>query len=154
MTGSCEDLELGGDHCYEDRCWLGELLNEKRKNATEWEEQIHACVDYFCDNDKGPYKVSVCQGTSNERRMCINDGCLPIGSQTRVEIDVDGFFVDNVNYDDLKNDIEKITGIKNVEIGFELHDDASVIRVVVLVDDVETGEAISNSINDAKTKCN
>lgn len=147
-TDSCADLHLDGDHCYEETCWLGEVVTQKRKNATEYEERLHACVDFLCDNDVGPVTKSTCSGTEQQRYMCANDGCLPFGEETRVEIVVEaGVFAGDVNMSSLHLQVETLTGVEGIEIGLELSDDAYVLQVIVLVDDEEAATNVAEAVN-------
>ena len=135
-TSSCTNLHLDGDHCYEESCLNGNVVIQKRKNATEYEEQLHACVDYICDKNIGPVTKSMCLSSKEQRYMCINDGCLAFGTETRVEIDIeDGVFVGDVDLDKLDADVKQLTGIDNCKIGVELTDDGYIIQIVILIDD-------------------
>jgi len=148
-TDSCEDLHFYADHCYEETCLLGDVIEIKRKNATEYEEQQHACVDYACDIDVGPVAWSMCNSTETQRFMCSNGGCLRFGtSDVRVEIDVqDGVFAGDVNLVSLYDDLESLTNEHVLDVGIELRDDAYVIHVVVIVDDENSGTIVVNAVN-------
>jgi len=149
ITDSCEDFHLDENHCYEETCWFGDPLMKKRKNATEWDERLHACVDFVCNNDVGPLAWSMCNSTEKQRRMCANDGCLPFDSQTRVEIDInDGYFAGDVNMSKLHVTMKSYSGNDKVEVGLELNDRAYVVRVIVLVDDDKTGQNIIKAVED------
>jgi len=148
MTDSCSDIHLSGDHCYEDTCLNGKLVVQKRQNATEYEEQLHACVDFICDNNIGATARSMCSSTKQQRYMCMNDGCLAFGTETRVEIDVGSdLFAGDVDMQQLDSEVSSLTDDENVmKVGLELSDNAYVVQIIVLVEDEYIAEKIVEAV--------
>jgi len=146
-TDSCESLHFEGDHCYEDGCYKGDLVSLKRKNASAWENQVHACVEYLCDNELGPMIEVVCKNTKDKRYVCMNDGCLVMPGGYRVEIDINTQYIDEFKIDTLDEQIEKLTGENNIQVGVQSVDEPYVIRVVVLVEDENSGNTIVKAVN-------
>jgi len=146
-TDSCEALTLDGNHCYEESCYRGEVVQQKRANATEYEEKLHACVDYICDINLGPVTRSMCNSTLQQRRICQNDGCLAFGSEIRVEVSVEsGIFAGDVDLDQLNIQVASLTGVQNFNVGIELDSQAFVVRVVVIVQQNEDADAVYDAV--------
>ena len=85
---------------------------------------------------------------SNE--LCGDDQCitkeeLPL----YVEIEVEGINVTDLNMTEVKTTISDLTEIEEdkLRIQFDINDNDEIIRIIVIVDDEETAEKISISIN-------
>jgi len=77
-SGVCEyDKNEGWEpdnHCYEVICENNEWKSRKKKNATEWENQIsNECIQYKCDNETGANSLSLCDEQS---QICVNNQCV------------------------------------------------------------------------------
>ena len=66
-----------------------------------------------------------------------------------VEIEVDEINVTNLNMTEIQDTISELTGIETdkIRIRFDTNDNNEIVRIIVIVDDEETAEKISTSIN-------
>jgi len=149
LSDTCEDIHLKSDHCYTEYCYIGEIHTKKRDNATEYEERLHACVDYICDRELGPVTRSMCNTTKQQRFMCTNGGCLAFGSEVRVEVDIEnGFFAGDVNMSELRVGVKELSHSDSIEVGLELDDDGYVIRVIVICEEESDAQVLAVAVND------
>ena len=65
----------------------GEIIQEQRNNASEWESKTNGCVEYWCDNSSGFVNRSKCISTNTTISTCINDECVneTICDETKLE---------------------------------------------------------------------
>jgi len=147
-TDSCENLNLYSDHCYEETCWNGTVVNGKRSNATEWEFHSNGCADYQCHRQLGPIQWRMCNNTKQHKFMCMNDGCLLRDQMFSVEISFKGVKEYELNRTEVKAQIEALTGLEIEDVGVELGEDAYVLNVIVIVDDENTGNIIVDAVVD------
>jgi len=157
LAASCEDLHFSADRCHEDTCENGKQISGKRKNATKWEELnlMTACAEFQCHDELGPIQWSVCNCTETERYMCTNDGCMLEDFDLYVEIVVQGLQASDMNLTRVTSEIKELTKVNVREVGYELGDNAFVVRIIVLIDDEDDGAVITESVNnlDKKEKC-
>ena len=65
----CKQFNLF-NHCYIATAQNdGELIQQKRKNATLFENRTNGCVKYQCNNEVGPISWSLCNSTDIVTRM-------------------------------------------------------------------------------------
>ena len=121
---------------------------EKRENATIWESKTTGCYEFQCHNDSGPIIWKQCNKTDE---ICEIDKCVVLKEETMyyVEIEVDGIDVTDVNISEIQTTISDLTGIEanKLEIRVDTNYNNEVIRIIVIVDDKETAEIISKSVN-------
>jgi len=150
MTDDCDNLDLHGDFCFEEVCFYGEkeILPEKTKNAIDWESLSNACVEFECTFGFGPNVTTMCLTTEKMRRMCVNDGCLPVDNwESRVEIEITKTRADYVILANISDELQTNTGVRILDIGNELEDNGYVVRIIVQVSSESDGEAIQAYVN-------
>jgi len=118
-----------------------------KKNATEWESHVHACVEYLCDREFGPILEVVCESTEQQKRVCMNDGCLEISPGTRVEIDINTMYIEEFDMVKVSEAITDLTGLQQLKVGVQPAEETFMVRVVVLVPDESSGATIVDAVN-------
>jgi len=83
----------------------------------------------------------------------MNDGCLLRDEMYSVEIDLEGLRASDIDIEEVIADLEKLSGISGIKVGYELGDHATVLRVVVIVDSEETGTKIAEALITAMEDC-
>ena len=120
---------------------------EKRENATIWEDKSTGCYEFQCDVDFGLIYLKQCNKTDE---VCENDQCAKNEEVTYyVEIEVDGIDVTDYKMNEIRKTISDLTGIEaeKLKIQFDTSDNDEVIPIIIVVDDKETAEIISKSLN-------
>jgi len=145
-TDSCEELHFDGNHCYEEVCKDGKKVLEKRENATQWELKRTGCVECQCNNDVGKVQWSMCNSTSEHIFMCTNDGCLVRNQEYLVLIAFGNIQATDMDMAEILLQIKALTNMNVLKVGIELGDQAYVLRVVLVVDDKETGTVIVQAV--------
>ena len=141
--------ESKSNECYEFECDIdnGPIYN-KRENATVWESKSNGCYEFHCDIDNGPVYWKQCNKTDE---ICENDHCVLKNEEMTyfVEIEVEGIDVTNLNMTEIQSTISNLTGIKaeELKIRADISNNNEVIHIIVIVDDEETAEKVSESIN-------
>jgi len=103
------------NQCYEPEYIGDTIVERKRINATEWEDQTNGCAEYKCDNETGGLLQLLCN-TSDVSRMCMNDQCyenwdLSIkGWLIKVVLD-DGITYDDINKTAIVNDVYTLSEV-------------------------------------------
>jgi len=158
-SSSCEELASNiNNYCFEivvDGDNIGIL--QKRSNATAWESQTNGCIHYYCDNESGGVSWSMCNSTDDTSRICVENECkdntlnyVPINDgEWTVEIIVDGIDTNDVNINEIIETTSAMCGVdKNkLKIGLEFDDHGRVTRIYVIVDDKNTADVISQTVN-------
>jgi len=144
---SVDDINLQSNACIEEFCYNGFKILRERDNATQWRKKSNACVDFECDAVAGPVQWSMCNKTESANFMCMNDGCILRDQPIVVEIDMDNIQASEFDVDLLIIEIKACTGVEVTKVGYELGDQAFVVRVVVVIEDEDTGNTIANAVN-------
>jgi len=147
VTDSCESLHFESGRCSEESCFEGEIATRDRKNASDWQNRTNACVEYSCDEEKGPVMETVCLSTKEQRYVCENDGCLVMYSGTTVEIDLNNVYANDINTTELRAEIETLSGVSVMDVGLELEERGLVMRVVIPVNNNQNGQVIVDAVN-------
>jgi len=119
---------------------------EKRDNASIWERKTTGCYKFQCHHDSGPIYWKQCK--TNE--VCEDNHCVVKKEEPySVEIEVDAFDVTDLNMTEIRVTISDLTGIEADELRIQVNtnDNNEIVFVIVIVDDKETAEKISKSIN-------
>jgi len=148
------------NHCFKGSYINNEVVQQKRRNATEFESRTNGCVEYNCFNDKGPLAWSICNSSDDVNRVCIEDKCIenkePVENTWVVEITVveNSIKPSDINTTELIINISLISAIEIEEIeqvGIETNSDGYVIRVVVYHKDEKTAQVVADRIKDFHT---
>ena len=135
------------NQCFYARCYDGSLLQEKRTNASSWEERTNGCAEYYCNDENGPISWSNCNSsdnyTENNNYICMDNKCVERRIGWIVEIEISEF---SGNDTEIKEQIQQLTGIEVEEIGFVLDDKGSIIHIILYVNDEEVGETIVKAV--------
>jgi len=141
-----------GNHCFEPICSDGIISERMRENATAWESKSNGCYEFQCLKDRGAVYWKQCKETEE---VCENDRCITAESANeedvfKVEIDVSGINVANLNMSEIQNAISILTDIEtdSIRIRAEVNDRDIVVHIIVIVDDEQSAKIISKSIND------
>jgi len=147
-SDSC-DVQFSGDRCYEETCKNGKRVFEKRKNATKWEDLnlMTACAEFQCHNELGPVQWSMCNCTNSERFMCTNDGCILEEFDLFVEILLQNVQASDMNLTQVTAEIKDLTKINVKDVGYELGDNAYVVRIIIVIEDEDDGTLIAEAVN-------
>ena len=145
---SCESFTFSANQCYEPVCNGNKTISmEKRENATMWESKSNGCYEFQCHNDSGPIYWKQCNKTDE---VCEKDQCVVMKEVTYyIEIEVDGIDATNVNMTEIQITISDLTGIEEdkLKIHFDSNENNEIIRIIVIVDNEETADRISTSVN-------
>ena len=153
---SCESFLH--NQCFEPVCEASNTITMiKRKNATEWENRTNGCVDYKCFIDNGAVFWRKCNSTEKIKRVCEEDQCKVVeGDKEKetitIEIEVEGLDAANFNASEVQIVLSNLTNIEadKLRIQAEINDKNQVVRVVVVVEDQNTAEVISEAVNEIK----
>ena len=128
---------------------------EKRENATKWESKSNGCYEFQCHNDIGPIYWKQCNKTDE---VCENDKCVVVKEEVTyyVEIEIDGIDETDLNMTEIQITISNLTGIEEdkIRIQVDTNDNNEIVGIIVIVDDKETAELISKTINEEIDKHN
>jgi len=151
-SDSCESITR--NKCYTPVCENSTIVQTKRKNATQWENRTNGCFKFECTFDYGPVYWKDCNSTETTERVCEDDQCKVIETnkkdQVVVEIEVEGIDVTTTNITEIRSILSNLTNITVDEliIRAEINDKNEIVRIIVLVDNENTAEIISSTIND------
>jgi len=152
-----DELQLSSDSCTEEYCDRGFKNIREKESYTRWKKQLHlnACVDFSCDSVSGPFMWSSCNSTEDQSYLCMNDACKERNDPISVEIDMEaGVDASDFSLMVVSAEIETLTGVDIKSVGCELGSYASIVRVVVIVDEEETAHIIADAVNKLeKSKC-
>ena len=71
------EWEDQSNSCYEFLCDIDNgFIIKKRNNASQWEKQSNECFEYICDNESGLIGWSKCNSTDKMNRTCVNGKCI------------------------------------------------------------------------------
>jgi len=153
-TMNCLKFQGLFNHCYRGIVRNGNMTQEKRENATEWEKQTNSCFKYQCNNKIGPQRWSICNYSDNSNRVCVNDQC----SEREVFNDVMWSMkivlhyveADKLNTKEVASTIAKLAGISEstFTVGSEITDSGTVKTIVIFNNDHNICMKIAKAIND------
>ena len=149
----CDDFRRKFNHCFKASYVNNTLIEQKRNNATDYESQSNGCIEYQCDNEKGPISKSTCINKEGMEYVCINSTCMEkkevLEKGVSVEIDLTtGTEVDDFDEEIVIKKLEEGCGIDRKEvisIAWE-SEEGKIIRIIVFVKDESTAEQITESI--------
>ena len=126
---------------------------KKRDNASEWENRTNGCVEYVCD--EGVHDAlywSKCNSSNEVTRMCENETCVTVDLEKEefyVEVTLEGVKATEMNETEVRNVLEVVSGVKSdeVKIETEIDEEGNIIRIIVIVEDLETAQTISDAVN-------
>jgi len=75
-SDNCQPFQSMFNHCYEAVYINGNFVQQKRKNATEWENKTTGCVEYRCDDVNGGITLDICNSSDGISRKCVDDECI------------------------------------------------------------------------------
>jgi len=147
----CQQFEKEFNNCYkgfyDDN---GAIIEEKRKNATEWEGMSNGCAVYRCDNSTGKLSWSLCNSSDGIDLVCFEGECQEKDSNGEtgwaVEVDVEPTEWTEVNYTNIFDEIG--FDDSEVRIGLETDNNGNVIRVIIYCDDAEIAKIIVSIIEE------
>jgi len=150
----CKSFSDMFNHCYEASFTVnGMLIQMKRKNATEWEQQSDGCLEYQCHNESGKLSWSLCNSTDTVSYICVNNKCeenktAEINERWSVEIEVSSTQPNDVNINELKVSVSQMTGIDEdkLEIGLVSDSNGNIIRVIVYVKDGAQAKELAEAV--------
>jgi len=149
-----EHLHLASNACVEEYCLYGFKNVRERDNYTKWKSRSNACVEFECDGVFGQVMWSMCNSTEEHPFMCTNDGCNERKEPVSVEIDMEGLNASDFSLSAIAEEIAKISGVDIKNVGYELGDSASIVRVVVVIEDEQTAQLVASAVNNLdKDKC-
>jgi len=61
---NCQKFRALFNHCYKGAYDDGEFIQQKRQNATDYENQSNGCIRYQCINSTGPVSYNSCDSSS------------------------------------------------------------------------------------------
>ena len=144
---SCESFLY--NQCFEPICDGGMISTKKRENATNWEDRSNGCYEFQCLHEGGPVYWKQCNKTN---QICENDQCVTKEEVLySVVIEVEGIDVTNMNMTEIQRTISNLTNIDTdkIRIRVEVNENNDVTRIIVVVDDQTTAEAIKKRIDSA-----
>jgi len=79
--GNCRDFMQLFNQCYVPVLEGTDFVQQKRKNATEWESRSNQCYEYQCDNSTGPISHKRQNATEWEEKTtpCVTFECAKTG---------------------------------------------------------------------------
>jgi len=147
----CQEFQSKFNNCFKGHYndASGTIEEEKRKNATDWEDRSNGCVEYSCNNDTGKLWWSLCNDSDGLNHMCLEGQCedksLNEHNGWAVEIDVEPTEWCFVNMTDIIDQMGLEEG--EVTIGFETDEKGNVIRLIIFCDDIEKANLIVAAVN-------
>jgi len=138
-------------------CYKGVRVNDKfeqmkRMNATAWEAQTNGCVEYQCDNVKGPVYWSLCNSTGGVVHMCLNDKCVTgrSGKGFSVEIGIGHHGIDpaKLNMTRIIFALVNLTGLDedSFEMAAQVNEEGLVVGFVVTTREEEFADVIADAV--------
>jgi len=153
LAESVEALNLRNNMCIEENCHIGHKLNRTTDAAKKWKAKSNACADFICHEDLGPLQWSMCNKSSDgQSYMCINDGCLPVDQPMIIEITMEGIQAGDFDISSMKQEVAACSGYEISEAGYELGDNAYIVRVIIVIEDETVGQTIVEAINNELEK--
>jgi len=156
----CEDFRLLFDRCFKGAYVDGKVTEEKRKNATDWEKRSDECIEYQCDNNSGGLAWMICKHSEENNVICIDSKCVDEEKEApsdkmAVEIVIKDMEAIEMNIDKLEELILVQCGIEDgsIIIGWEVNEDGTIIRILIYVDDEETGQKVLAFFNEQGIEC-
>ena len=151
----CQHFQSMFSHCFNPvyDSESGMLIEEKSKNASEWENQSNGCIKYACDNTSGKLSWSLCNSSETSHKLCMNDECNDkdalMDGKITIEIDIEATETDEVNIYDIERQIELLSGIDGREftIALEADEHGKIIRVIIFIDDAEKATRIAEALD-------
>jgi len=130
-----------------DNCCKGAFINDtvvqqKRRNATEWERLSSGCATYVCHNESGLIAWSECNSTEDVTKMCTSGMCTEkkksVSNKVVVDVELDGgVLVNEVNASYLQEWISAQSGIevKDFSFGWETDENGRIVHVFVFANE-------------------
>jgi len=128
----------------------GEAITQIPLEVIEWENQTTGCMEYVCSNESGLLSRNTC---NNDTHVCIDDECVlakSAGKGWSVVIGFNESTTNEVNMTELKDTLSLLCGIEAdaMEFAVEYNDIGQVVSVIVLVDDENTAQKITSTVED------
>ena len=136
------------------------MLNyEKHPKYNEWIEQNqdNECFEYQCDNESGLIGWSICNGTEQMNKTCVDGKCIENKKQNEdkwgiiiemddnmkaIDLNITEFIIDIITISGINNTIDIDEIIKTTEI--QIDENGDIMNIVIYVEEEETANIICN----------
>jgi len=144
------------NHCYEGTYIDGEVRQQKRKNATDFESQTNECMEYHCYNDTGRLSWSLCNSTDVLTNICVDGKCVGGNDYTPgsrrwsvvVELSDDEVKAGDLDFTEIAVAASNMTGIDftDIVVGAVFDDEGYVVRIILYVDDEQKAKVMADEM--------
>ena len=151
---ACGEFRKMFNHCNKAACLNGTMIEQKRKNATEYEGRTNDCAVFECDEEKGPLSRSKCNNNEGNEveYICLDGNCVEKRGATEEHISVEielttGLEVDEVDSEEIIGILEEVCEIERgdiISIAWEADEEGKIRSIRIVVNDESTAKKIAD----------